>query len=156
MAINLKAPLVLTQHMYPMLQHGRVLNISSGAAYFAIEGWAAYCTSKAALSTLTRCWQAEYPDFAVASVLPGIVDTDMQALIRQTKGMSIDKQDFYKKLNKENKLISSETVASFLSWLLLDIDVNEFRSREWDLYESWHHSSWMKEGQSVPPLEEGQ
>lgn len=64
---------------------GVLINVSSGAAWRGYAGWAAYCAGKAAVDRLTECLQLEEAGrglraFAVA---PGIVDTDMQALIRR-------------------------------------------------------------------------
>ncbi len=150
---NLNAPLFLTQLLYTRLIHGRVLNISSGAAYFPVAGWAAYCTSKAALSMLTRCWQLESDDVAFASVMPGIIDTDMQAKIREASQMQPEKIDFFRRLHQKQQLVSPSTVALFLCWLLLDIDKTHFVSQEWDIYDQSHHSAWLTHPHVVPPLE---
>lgn len=141
---NLDAALFLPQLLNDKLQSGRVLNIGSGAAYFAIKGWSAYCVSKAALSMLTQCWQLESDSPAFASVMPGITDTNMQALARQGVNMAPEQTDFYKKIEQNNRLISSETVAEFLVWLLLDVSTSEYVSKEWDIYDTDHHKHWLK------------
>lgn len=153
MAVNVEAPLFLTQLLAQKLTDGRVLNISSGAAHFPVVGWAAYCVSKAALSMLTRCWQAEATPIAFASVMPGIIDTDMQAQIRAAHHMNPDKLDFFKRLKRDHRLLSPETVASFLCWLLLDIDASMYVSKEWDIYDTSHHSAWLVPPNTVPALE---
>ncbi len=137
MSTNLDAPLFLTQLLKEQLHGGRVLNIGSGAAYLEIAGWAAYCVSKAALSMLTRCWQLECPEIAFASVMPGIVDTAMQAVIRESTSMAAEKHDFFVKLKRESQLLTVEQVAEYLAMLLVDIDFETFRSKEWDIYESY-------------------
>lgn len=152
-ATNLDAPLFLSQLLLPRLTHGRVLHIGSGVAHFPVAGWAAYCVSKAALFMLTQCWQLESKNTAFASVMPGIIDTDMQTLIRQSDGMDEDKIDFFKTLKREGRLIAPETVALFLSWLLLDLDRAEYISREWDIYDTTHHSSWLAAPHLVPHWE---
>ncbi len=141
---NLDAPLFLTQLLYDKLTNGRVLNIGSGAAHFAIKGWTAYCTSKAALAMLTQCWQLDSESVSFASVMPGIIDTEMQAIARN--GVAMDEQQiaFYKRLKQENRLLPPATVAEFLSWLLLDIDQDIYVSKEWDIYDTSHHSAWIK------------
>jgi NAD(P)-dependent dehydrogenase (short-subunit alcohol dehydrogenase family) len=141
---NLNAALFLPQKLAHQLSNGRVLNISSGAAYFAIKGWAAYCVTKAALSMLTKCWQLESEDIAFASVMPGIADTDMQAMAREGVNMDGEHADFYKQLKLKNKLVSPDTVAQFLVWLLLDIDKEHYQSREWDIYDTSHHQQWLR------------
>lgn len=150
---NLDAALFLPQKLYRQLTNGRVLNISSGAAYFAIKGWAAYCVSKAALSMLTQCWQLESDAVAFASVKPGIIDTDMQALARVGLNMDEAQVTFYNRLKQNNHLITPETVAEFLVWLLLDVDEKTYKSREWDIYDMTHHKLWLKAPHQVPHWE---
>lgn len=141
---NLNAALFLPQMLYDKLTHGRVLNISSGAAYFAIRGWGAYCASKAALSMLTKCWQLESDSIAFASVMPGIIDTKMQEIARSNENPAYEQINFYKRLKEANRLISPDTVAEFLTWLLLDVDKKTFVSKEWDIYDTEHHKAWIK------------
>lgn len=150
---NLNAPLFLTQALWPQLQGSRVLHIGTGAAYFPIQNWGGYCVSKAALAMLTRCWQKESDTVQIASVKPGIVDTPMQELVRGASGMEQEKLDFFLQLKKENRLISSATVAAFLVWLLFDCPSNLYSTQEWDIYDTTHHALWLKPPLSVPPLE---
>lgn len=154
MATNVNAPLFLTQELLHRLQQGRVLNIGSGAAYFPVMGWSAYCVSKAALSMLTRCWQLESEKTAFASVMPGIIDTNMQTLIRHAECMDAQKRDFFKELHRSNRLVSTATVALFLTWLLLDIDKDSFTSQEWDIYDTSHHEQWLVPPHVVPSFED--
>ncbi len=154
LATNLSAPLFLTQLLLEKLKKGRVLHLGSGAAYFPITGWSAYCVSKAALAMLTRCWQLENPGLAMASVMPGIIDTDMQALIRQAdSAMDLQKLHFFKQLQIENRLLSTATVARFLSWLLLSTEKTRFSSQEWDIYEPSHHKEWLPKDEILPSIE---
>lgn len=141
---NVNTVLFLTQQLYKQLTHGRVLNIGSGAAYFPIKGWSAYCVSKAALSMLTRCWQLESESIDFANVMPGIIDTQMQATARSDNNIDKERIDFYRRLKEHNRLISPETVAAFLTWLLLDVDAKTFSAQEWDIYEQSHHKEWLK------------
>lgn len=153
MATNLEAPLFLTQILRDNLIGGRVLNIGSGAAHFAVAGWSAYCVSKAALYRLTDCWRHEVDDIYFASVQPGIIDTPMQAEIRAAGNMNADKKEFFESLYKEQKLVSPDVVASFLSWLMLDVNADIYSKKEWDIYDSSHHSQWLSKGQVVPDFE---
>lgn len=63
---------------------GVVVNISSGAATGALEGWSHYCATKAAVLSLTRCADKEYRDqgIRVTGLSPGTVATDMQVTIK--------------------------------------------------------------------------
>jgi len=58
----------------------RVVNVSSGGGQLSegADGWApAYCISKTALNGVTSQFAAALPNFAVNSVCPGWVRTDM-------------------------------------------------------------------------------
>ena len=63
---------------------GVLINISSGAALKGYAGWGAYCASKAAVDRLTECIALEEQGSGLRaySIAPGIIDTDMQKLIR--------------------------------------------------------------------------
>ena len=141
---NLSPALFLPQMLYDKLTNGRVLNIGSGAAYFAIKGWASYCVSKAALSMLTKCWQVESESISFTSVMPGIIDTQMQMIARSDLNPDYDRIGFYQRLKDCNRLVSPDTVAEFLTWLLLDVDAETYVSREWDIYDTKHHHNWLK------------
>ena len=63
---------------------GTIINISSGAATSALEGWSHYCSSKAAALSLTRCLHREEAEngIRVIGLSPGTVATDMQVAIK--------------------------------------------------------------------------
>ena len=63
---------------------GVAVNISSGAATGALEGWSHYCASKAAVLSLTRTADKELGDspVRVVGLSPGTVATEMQVLIK--------------------------------------------------------------------------
>ena len=63
---------------------GTIVNLSSGAAHNAMEGWSAYCAGKAALAMVTRSVHLEFGERGVRifGFAPGVVDTGMQAQIR--------------------------------------------------------------------------
>jgi NAD(P)-dependent dehydrogenase (short-subunit alcohol dehydrogenase family) len=65
---------------------GTIVNISSGAAYRPMEGWSHYCSTKAAVLSLTQCGHKEYASqgIRVLGLSPGTVDTDMQVAIRKS------------------------------------------------------------------------
>ncbi len=65
---------------------GVLVNVSSGAATRPYEGWAAYGASKAAVEMVSEVVAREERGSGLAAyaVSPGMVDTDMQALIRST------------------------------------------------------------------------
>ena len=62
---------------------GTIINISSGAATSALEGWSHYCATKAAVLSLTRTADREVRSAGVRimGLSPGTVATDMQRQI---------------------------------------------------------------------------
>ncbi len=58
---------------------GVIVNISSGAANSALEGWSHYCSTKAAAKKLTECAHKEcYPlGIRIVGLSPGTVATEM-------------------------------------------------------------------------------
>jgi len=64
--------------------HGTIINISSGAAHGPVEGWSAYCSSKAAVYMLTRAADMESRDkgLRIMGLSPGTVATQMQREIK--------------------------------------------------------------------------
>lgn len=153
MATNLDPALFLTQLLIENLKNGKVLNIGSGAQYSPVYGWSAYCVSKAALAMLTKCFQLECSEVAFTCVLPGIIDTDMQVNIRNSRHMDEEKLIFFQKLYDNNQLLSTKTVAKFLSWLLISVEDNEFKLRQWDIYDNSHHKHWLVPPDCVPSFD---
>jgi NAD(P)-dependent dehydrogenase (short-subunit alcohol dehydrogenase family) len=80
---NTLGPLILSQAFLLFLKKSdapRIINVSSGGGQLAdgADGWApAYCISKTALNGVTVQLAAALPNFAVNSVCPGWVKTDM-------------------------------------------------------------------------------
>jgi NAD(P)-dependent dehydrogenase (short-subunit alcohol dehydrogenase family) len=90
---------------------GVVINMSSGAAGHPMEGWSAYCTSKAGLAMLTSAIAHEYPDIRAYGFRPGVVDTDMQGQIRASGINRVSK------LRRED-LLKPQVPAAGITWLL--------------------------------------
>lgn len=63
---------------------GTIITVSSGAAHHAIEGWSAYCASKAGVAMLTESLHLEYGAKGIRALglSPGTVATDMQRTIK--------------------------------------------------------------------------
>ncbi|MFS4581831.1 SDR family oxidoreductase [Phaeobacter sp. C3_T13_0] len=63
---------------------GTILTVSSGAAHNPVEGWSAYCASKAAAAMLTRSLHHEEGNNGIRAMglSPGTVATEMQRVIK--------------------------------------------------------------------------
>ena len=81
-AVNVKAPFFLVQQALPILRNGgRIINISSGVTRIAYPHIMAYNLTKGAINTFTLhlAQLLGSRGITVNAVLPGIVDTDVNA-----------------------------------------------------------------------------
>jgi len=77
-AVNLTAPILLTQALMPNIRAGgQLVNILSVAATVAFEGSAVYGATKAGLAHWAAALRTEYPDLVIHNLFPGPVDTPM-------------------------------------------------------------------------------
>jgi len=72
-----------------------ILTVSSGAAHSALEGWSAYCTSKAGAAMLTKAADTEHraSGIRIMGLSPGTVATEMQVKIRASGINPVSKLD---------------------------------------------------------------
>ncbi len=75
---------------------GTIITVSSGAAHSALEGWSAYCASKAGAAMLSRCADLENREHGirVMGLSPGTVATDMQREIKKSGVNAISQLDW--------------------------------------------------------------
>jgi NAD(P)-dependent dehydrogenase (short-subunit alcohol dehydrogenase family) len=93
---------------------GSLVNISSGAATSAYRGWAAYCASKAAVEMLTEVVGLEERGSGLLAyaVAPGVVDTDMQALIRSSSAEAFPDVARFHRLAEDGAFLTAAWVAA--------------------------------------------
>jgi len=91
---------------------GVVVNVSSGAATSALEGWSQYCASKAGVAMLTQSGHLEYGDknICVVGLSPGTVATEMQIIIKASGVNPVSKLD-------PSVHIPAEWSARAIAWL---------------------------------------
>ncbi len=124
--INVLAPIILTNGLIEWLKDlkciKKVVNISSGAAINPVSGWSAYCSSKAGLNMFTEVVNLEQKDaengVKAVTFRPGVIDTDMQVEIRNSKQEEFKDLERFKGLKSNNQLLSAEVVAGALAKLL--------------------------------------
>jgi benzil reductase ((S)-benzoin forming) len=136
--VNVHGPLFLTKALLGrMVQGSRILHISTGAAHQPVNGWGAYCTSKAAFHMLWRCLDTELRScgIRIGSARPGIVDTPMQGHIRESDPSQFPEVDRFRTYKEQGDLLPAEEVAGFLARILLDTDDDSFAGKEWDVRE---------------------
>ncbi|MFD2037105.1 SDR family NAD(P)-dependent oxidoreductase [Belliella marina] len=119
-----------------------VVNISSGAAKKAIDGWSGYSASKAALNMMTATAQKEAElnktGIKFYALSPGVVDTDMQSAIRASSEESFSSLSKFKDLKEKNQLNTAAEVAEKILYLIQNPnlftevlqDVREFTSEK--------------------------
>ncbi|MBC6610721.1 SDR family NAD(P)-dependent oxidoreductase [Hymenobacter sp. BT507] len=124
--VNLVAPAMLMNTFlsaYSGLHVPRtILNISSGAAQRPVDGWGAYCASKAALEMLSQVAQKEQDlrgsGVRIRALAPGVVDTGMQEQIRGADGKQFSEVERFQGLYENDKLAASEEVANkIVKWI---------------------------------------
>jgi len=79
MNIHLKGPFFLTQRLLPLMRDGgRILNVSSGLARFALPGSSTYAAMKGAMEVLTRYQAKELGVRGISAniIAPGAIETD--------------------------------------------------------------------------------
>lgn len=117
--VGLEAPLLLTAAFLRATEgwgtDRRVLNVSSGLGRRAMAGSASYCAVKAGMDHFSRAVameEAGRPGGArIASVAPGIIDTDMQVQLRRAdRGRFPDGAQF-EAFKTEGRLDSPEVAA---------------------------------------------
>lgn len=98
---------------------GVLVNISSGASSSAYEGWGAYCTGKAGVDMLTEVVALEEKGSGLRAhaIAPGIIDTDMQSMIRACTAEQFPMVAKFHELKADDAFSS----ASFVAKSLLDI-----------------------------------
>lgn len=147
LTVNVEAPLLLTQALLPRFAaSARVLIVCSGAAHHPIEGWSAYCIAKAAQVMLGDCLNLELNRHGVlaATVRPGVVDTPMQAEIRELDETRFPGVRRFRELHTRGELRDPGEVAAFLGWLLLECGPGAYPSREWDIDDPDHQILWQE------------
>jgi benzil reductase ((S)-benzoin forming) len=92
-----------------------IVNISSGAGKYPIDGWASYCASKAALDMLSLTIQKEQEmrgsGVKVYALSPGVVDTAMQENIREADADRFSTVEKFRDYKANNELASPEEVG---------------------------------------------
>ena len=172
MRVNVEGPVLLSTALYPFLSDattaGRILHVSSGAAHGPPPiGWSVYGITKAAFFQTFKTMDAEFVHLGgtvrVGSFKPGVVDTAMQGVIRDSPKDTMPMVDKFRNLKDQTidpkamipaaarpppsgALDSPENVAFFAEWLLLGTtddefanvgDPNEYDIRNSALFEKW-------------------
>ena len=125
-SINLIAPVLITECFLKETSDWdlpvKIVNLSTGAASYPIEGWSSYCASKAGMDMFTRVVALEQQrrprPAMIVGFAPGIVDTEMQAEIREAKEENFPDHQRFVEYKQKGELRNPNQVAeAILSYL---------------------------------------
>merc|ERR1712142_1140508 len=137
MAVNVTAPLFLTQKLLPRLQasRGRILHLGTGVAFNAQLGTTTYGLTKMTFHRLYEQLKVELEGTGVlvGSVSPGIIDTE-----GVTEHLKLAKAD------QEGLIRPAQTAAKFILFLLQQTEDKEFSREEWKLNDQTHWDRWNR------------
>jgi NAD(P)-dependent dehydrogenase (short-subunit alcohol dehydrogenase family) len=119
MNIHLKGTFFLTQALLPLIADGgRIVNLSTGLARFALPGYAAYAAMKGGIEVLTRYLAKELGPrgIAVNVVAPGAIETDFGGgTVRDNKAVN----DFIAGQTALGRVGQADDIGDVISTLLL-------------------------------------
>ena len=122
MQLNVVAPMRLTARFLQEVKgEKQVYFTGSGAANYPIEGWAAYCASKAAVHQYAEVVAKEHPTVRIHVFRPGKVDTPMQAVIRDSSSTAFADKAHFVEAFEQGELVPPQFVAQ----KLLEVFVSE-------------------------------
>ncbi len=124
--VNVAAPMVLSRQFAlatrRIAAQRLIVNISSGAAKRAVAGWSAYCAAKAGLEMATRAAALDAsrndPTLSICSLAPGVVDTPMQGLIRDTNETEFPDVERFRAMKADGVLRDAHDVARDIAALI--------------------------------------
>lgn len=125
-SLNLIAPALLINGFIKQYQNSIsekiVINISSGAAHKALDGWSGYCGSKAGLNqlSLVAAEEAQLNKSGIKfyALSPGIIDTEMQSEIRSTSLENFSRGERFRSYKSQGDLVSPDSVAGKICYLI--------------------------------------
>ncbi len=107
---------IYARHVRAADKGGVLINISSGAAVKGYAGWSTYCAGKGGVDRLTESVQLEEADAGLRAhaVAPGIIDTDMQAMIRDCSADQFPMVQKFLDFKKDDAFNTTEFVAGHM------------------------------------------
>ncbi len=117
--LNLLTPMLMTNKFIELTStlscKKVIVHVSSGAGTRPIYGWNTYCTTKAGLNMYTNAVGLEQQltsnPVTVIAFSPGIMDTEMQAVIRSSNEEDFADINTFKEYHEKGALRSPEFVA---------------------------------------------
>lgn len=135
--VNLIAPALLINEFIKKFRGTKmmILNISSGAGGYPVDGWSGYCATKAGLNMLGEVVAKEQEirsqDFRIFNLAPGVVDTNMQEKIRKSNAEQFSGVQKFINLKENDALSSPNAVAEKVMRMIKD--PNQFKTVKQDI-----------------------
>lgn len=128
--INLVAPAMLANEFIKRFKTIAdsllILNISSGAGGYPVDGWSGYCATKAGINMLGEVIAQEQEirgtGVRVFNLAPGVVDTEMQEEIRGSDDQYFSQVQRFINLKEDAALANPADVAQSIIHLLENPD----------------------------------
>jgi NAD(P)-dependent dehydrogenase (short-subunit alcohol dehydrogenase family) len=115
LTVNVVSPVIAIATFLRHFPRGEIANVTSTAASEPLPNWSLYCTAKAALDGYMRTLAVE--GFKVHVLNPGVIDTDMQSVVRGAKFPQVAE---YVALKNRGELPSPHAVARRLVKSVID------------------------------------
>ncbi len=121
MDVNVLGMVASIKHMAPLLKkapNASVVNMSSISGYIGSIGYAAYCTTKGAVDSLTKSLALELaPEVRVNAIAPGWIETPftVEGLEKSTNPDSFRKE--VEAMHALNRVGTPEEIAKSIFWL---------------------------------------
>ena len=118
--VNLISPSILMNNFIKIYRNfsaeKMIINVSSGASKSPVDGWSAYCSTKAGLDMFSQVVALENKIekvnlFKIFSIAPGVIDTQMQDEIRKTRPEDFSQLDKFIHYKETSVLSHARTAA---------------------------------------------
>lgn len=127
-AVNITAPMLLTNAVIATATKAaiRIAHISSGAGRHPIAGWSVYGATKAALDQHAAVIAVEqHPRVRIASIAPGVVDTNMQQCIRAADAAKFPMVNNFINMKTNSQLQSAAETAQKIATMIAADDYGQ-------------------------------
>lgn len=127
-AVNITAPMLLTNAVIATATKAaiRIAHISSGAGRHPIAGWSVYGATKAALDQHAAVVAVEqHPRVRIASIAPGVVDTNMQQCIRAADAAKFPMVNNFINMKTNSQLQSAAETAQKIAAMIAADDYGQ-------------------------------
>ncbi len=135
-SLNVKIPFLLTKMLLNNLNlHARILFLTSRLSATPESGSLIYCMSKSALETFSTGLNKEFTGKIFASsIIPGVVDTEMQKRLREADPRVFPHTHTYQAMYP--KLRSVKVVSEAITTHLCDTNNIDFAQQKVNLFEN--------------------